>query len=189
MKSLDRRRFLTLCGVGVSATIAAASPFELRPAAAEAAEPAAMVGTIVARSVRVLWIAPSTGAVRAVVVADYAKLYSGIYGRIGSANDFVVGDRVLGVGFLRGETLVAHDVGSVFTPLTFTVQDIVGPPLAAITEDERIYLTGMNLPDVGHLGLDPTTLVPGVSVDGIEWRDPRNEARYLVTGSVIADAA
>jgi len=183
---LDRRRFLQLVGAG--AVAAAGASLLVGSGTAEAADPGldAIVGVISRRAGQTLSVLTSTGGTISVVVDSHTKLYSGIYGRVTSVRDLILGDRVLAVGQSAGGTLYANDVGTAFAPFTFTVRDVDDPPRTAQTEIGPVELTGMNLPDVGRVGLDPTTLTTGALVEGLSWRDPRDAKLYLVAGTITA---
>lgn len=134
------------------------------------------VGTVAATSPEKLSVTTRSGSFSARPLPE-ARMYSGVSGRVSSASDFIVGDRVLvqGVG-KDGDAILAGRIGSVYLPTEFTVQSIDSTGAYAETSIGALDLRG-SLPDRGRI---EHSLQANQTLRGLTWTDPRNGQTYLV---------
>lgn len=142
----------------------------------------AVVGTIPSAGGNRLTLATSDGDVE-VILQDGARMYSGAYGEVSSAGQFLAGDRVAAQGRRAGRGLQATSVGSVYTPLEAHVRSVSKDGSVAETSAGPVELRKGRLPFTPRSmerRLRGGKISPGTTLRGQGWRDPRTGERYLM---------
>ena len=142
----------------------------------------AVVGTVRAAAAGRLTLTAPEGDVE-VALQSGARMYSGAFGAVTSARQFLVGDRVAAQGERAGAVLRATSVGSVYTPLTARVTRVSADGSAAETSAGPVELHKGRLPFTSpqeEAVLRGSTVTPGMTLQGLAWQDPRTGERYLM---------
>ena len=163
----------------------AAVPFAMtRPAAPGSSQDGgdAVVGTVRATADGRLTLAAPDGDVE-VALQSGARMYSGAFGAVTSARQFLVGDRVAAQGERAGRVLRATSAGSVYTPLTARVTRVSADGSVAETSAGLVELHKGRLPFTSPQAeavLRGGSVAPGMMLQGLAWQDPRTGERYLM---------
>jgi hypothetical protein len=140
------------------------------------ADSVGLLGTVTSTSKEALIVSAKSITVKATPMPG-ARMYSGVSGRVTSAAEFVVGDRVFIEGVSDGpDAILATDVGSMYDFIQFSVKSVDASSMVAVTSIGNLDLGG-SLPDVGRI---QHALQAGNNLTGIGWTDPRSGQLYLV---------
>lgn len=141
----------------------------------------ALAGRIVVARRDGLVVHTSTRTVQ-VIPADGAQMYSGGYGQILNARDFIVGDRIVAEGKPVADGLAANAIGSILSPLHTHVTRLTADGTVAHTPIGPILLKGGHLPFIPESEREEAhELVAGAEIDGAGWTHPVTGVTYLLT--------
>jgi hypothetical protein len=112
------------------------------------------------------------------------QLYSGIYGRVASLRQFIVGDRIGALGFLAGTRLTAVRAGSIFTPADVTIHSVGVNHQVAVSDGGPMNLSRINLPDVGTVGMRAVQITAGQRLSVLIWTHPQTKTAYVAAASM-----
>ena len=142
-----------------------------------------VAGTVVSSKGNALTLQAKNGQNLLLEPSQNVQLYSGIYGRVASLRQFIVGDRIGAQGFLTGTRLTAVRAGSIFTPAEVTIQSVGLNRQVAVSDDGPLNLSRMNLPDVGTIGLRAAQINAGQRLNVLIWTHPQTKTAYLAAAS------
>lgn len=183
-KDLTRREVLRVVFVG-----AAGVPFVALGKTAYAVDPSntdtpqdAIIGTVISTTKDTLQLATTSAAVT-LRPSPTARMYSGPYGQVRSAEAFIVGDRLVAQGVSTSDGFLASDVGSVYLPVTARITSVSSDGNSAETSVGPIQFDGIELPFTPASKQPvPPVLHPGDVLAGLVWTNPANGVKYLMIG-------
>jgi hypothetical protein len=180
-ETLGRRKFLLVAAAGI--TLPALSP----AAAAAASDGDGCVGVVAEATTTRLRLETQDGALE-VQVGDGARMYSGAFGVIADASEFIVGDRVAVEGRRSGSSLRATAVGSVLYPFSARVVSISRDGSEIQTTEGVVATQHARLPyersPRSGRAVPRLRVAVGDGVAGFTWQDPRTRGTYLMVPGV-----
>lgn len=146
-------------------------------------------GTVAVTSRDMLTVATSTGP-KQIRLAEGTRAYSGAFGRVTSARDFITGDMVVAEGVMHDGVLDAASVGSIFRTIEVRVTRLSTDGSKAYTTSGSIDLQRGQLPDESadsraRLQEFARSIRPGNTIVGSGWTDPRDGRRYLLIPATV----
>ena len=143
-----------------------------------------VAGTVISLASGGLALQPKQGQPLLVEHSPSARLYSGIYGRVTSLREFIIGDLIGVQGFRTSSHFVAKRAGSIFRPLEVTIGSVDPERDVAASDVGVLDLSHMNLPDVGRVGIPRSLISAGQRLDALTWTHPATSTTYLAAATV-----